>query len=205
MRYHILTTLLAICSVMSPATAQVKNFVSSCGDRSFSIVWDGNTVKTGSQTEYYTSDANGRTIGWRLVDSSDGTDVSVSLKDGKYILTGTFKGEKVNRTEKSKGNPWFQKIEMNGLGILKGKKDFKYECISARDLKFIVMSATDKGQEKAGGFDCIKIKSTLASGIFSGMWSCWFYFDIKTSEFVVYKSVEGGPGTPETTIVRTDK
>lgn len=205
MKFRILITILATCIVSLSATAQTRNFISSCGNRKVSISWNGNTVKTGTQTEYYTSGDKGLTTAWRLVDSFEDTDVSITFENGAYVISGTFKGEKIHRKEKSKGNPWYQKIEMNGFGLLKGKKDFKYECFGARDLKFYVMSASDKGPETVEGFDACKIKSTLANGIFAGMWSCYFYFDRKTSEFVVYKSVEGAPGTPETTIVCTDK
>lgn len=204
MRYRILICLALTAFILCPASARVRNFTSSCGKQKTSIVWDGNIVKTGSQTEYYTSGADGKTTEWRLVDKSAGTDVRISMENGYYIITGTYKGDKVNRKEKSKGNPWYQKIEMNGYGPLKGCNSFKYECFGARDLKFYVMSATDKGPEKIEGKNAFKVKSTLANGLFAGMWSCNFFFDGGTSEYIAYKSVEGAPGTPETTIICID-
>lgn len=206
----LILALAAIVTVLSiPSAAQSRSYIKTCGKRTTNITWSGGksgsgykyTITTGSQKEYFTMDSQKRTTEWRLVNESKDTDFTVTLSGGVYTFTGKKKGKEVNKTEKSSGQPWYQNIELNGSSVLGGKSNVKFECIRPDNLDLHTMQVTDKGVMEVEGFKAKLLKATL-TGALAGMWSCDYYYDASSGEFVVYKAVEGGPGTPETKIVR---
>lgn len=206
----LISALAAIATILSiPSAAQNRSYIKTCGKRTTNITWSGGksgdgykyTITTGSQKEYFTLNSKKQTTEWRLVDESKGTDYTVSLSGGIYTFTGKNKSKEVKKTEKSTGLPWYQNIEINGSGVLAGKSNVKFECVRPGNLDVHTMQANDKGVMEVEGFQARLLQATLI-GPFAGMWSCDYYYDAKSGEFVVYKAVEGGPGTPETKIVR---
>lgn len=61
------------------------------------------------------------------------------------------------------------------------------------------MVAEARGIELLNGMNAYKI-NVSPTGFLSAFWSCLYYFDPATLNFVGYKGVNGKSGTPETII-----
>ena len=187
--------------------AQERNYISTCGKTKTSVKWseerkDGkiylNTVQ-GNERHEYILDNGYKTESWKIINPVSNTSLTVSLKNGKYSISGKFNGKPISKTVKSKGKPWYQNIAYNAGLTLKNGKSLEYECFRPDNIKLYIMSAVKKGIEKFDGRNTVKIEVSL-TGFMSAFWSCDYYFDTATLMFVGYKGVNGGPGTPETKI-----
>lgn len=187
--------------------AQERNYNSTCGKTKTSVKWseerkDGkiylNTVQ-GNEKHEYILDNGYKTESWKIINPVSNTSLTVSLKNGKYSISGKFNGKPISKTVKSKGKPWYQNIAYNAGLTLKNGKSLEYECFRPDNIKLYIMSAVKKGIEKFDGRNTVKIEVSL-TGFMSAFWSCDYYFDTTTLMFVGYKGVNGGPGTPETKI-----
>lgn len=196
-------TLFLIVFVM----AQERNYISTCGKTKTSVKWseerkDGkiylNTVQ-GNEKHEYILDNGYKTESWKIINPVSNTSLTVSLKNGKYSISGKFNGKPISKTVKSKGKPWYQNIAYNAGLTLKNGKSLEYECFRPDNIKLYTMSAVKKGIERFDGGHTVKIEVSL-TGFMSAFWSCDYYFDTTTLMFVGYKGVNGGPGTPETKI-----
>ena len=187
--------------------AQERNYISTCGKTKTSVKWseehkDGkiylNTIQ-GNERHEYILDNGYKTESWKIINPVSNTSLTVSLKNGKYSISGKFNGKPISKTVKSKGKPWYQNIAYNAGLTLKNGKSLEYECFRPDNIKLYIMSAVKKGIEKFDGRNTVKIEVSL-TGFMSAFWSCDYYFDTTTLMFVGYKGVNGGPGTPETKI-----
>lgn len=194
------------------SAAEAQTYRRTTGKESCDIVWSKATkgqntqvtIQSGNQSkDVYIIDAQRRTLSWHYVNASDKNDYTITLNKGVYTVQGKVQGKTVKRTEKSKGHPWYQNLELNGVDFV-GKKKQRFECFNPHEAKFYVMQASDEGVKKVEGLEARLIRATT-TGLFAGIWHCDYYFDPKTGQFVVYKAVEGGPGTPETTIKPANK
>ena len=187
--------------------AQERNYISTCGKTKTSVKWseehkDGkiylNTIQ-GNERHEYILDNGYKTESWKIINPVSNTSLTVSLKNGKYSISGKFNGKPISKTVKSKGKPWYQNIAYNAGLTLKNGKSLEYECFRPDNIKLYTMSAVKKGIERFDGRNTVKIEVSL-TGFMSAFWSCDYYFDTATLMFVGYKGVNGGPGTPETKI-----
>ena len=187
--------------------AQERNYISTCGKTKTSVKWseehkDGkiylNTIQ-GNERHEYILDNGYKTESWKIINPVSNTSLTVSLKNGKYSISGKFNGKPISKTVKSKGKPWYQNIAYNAGLTLKNGKSLEYECFRPDNIKLYTMSAVKKGIERFDGGHTVKIEVSL-TGFMSAFWSCDYYFDTTTLMFVGYKGVNGGPGTPETKI-----
>lgn len=203
---HLIITLISLFLTIT-ALAQERNYISTCGKTRTAIKWseenkDGkiylHTVQ-GVEVHEYVLDNSYKTESWKIVDTSSNTNLTISLNNGIYSISGIFKGKPISKTVKSKGKPWYQNIAYNAGLTLKNGKSVEYECFRPDNMKLYTMSATKKGVEKFDGKNAVRIEVGL-TGIMSAFWSCDYYFDPVTFSFVGYKGVNGAPGTPETKI-----
>ena len=187
--------------------AQERNYISTCGKTKTSVKWseehkDGkiylNTIQ-GNERHEYILDNGYKTESWKIINPVSNTSLTVSLKNGKYSISGKFNGKPISKTVKSKGKPWYQNIAYNAGLTLKNGKSLEYECFRPDNIKLYTMSAVKKGIERFDGGHTVKIEVSL-TGFMSAFLSCDYYFDTATLMFVGYKGVNGGPGTPETKI-----
>lgn len=187
--------------------AQERNYISTYGKTKTSVKWseehkDGKiylNIVQGKERHEYILDNAYKTESWKIINSASNTSLTVSLKNGKYSISGKFNGKPISKTVKSNGKPWYQNIAYNAGLTLKNSKSLEYECFRPDNIKLYTMLAVKKGIEKFDGRNTVKIEVSL-TGFMSAFWSCDYYFDTATLMFVGYKGVNGGPGTPETKI-----
>ena len=203
---HIITIVLTLF-LAAFAMAQERNYISICGKTKTSIKWmeerkNGKiylyTVQGGEKHEYILGSGY-KTESWKIVNTSSNTNLSISLNNGIYSISGKFNGKQISKKVKSKGKPWYQNIAYNAGLTLKNGRSVEYECFRPDNIKLYIMSAAKKGNEKLDGKNAVRIEVSL-TGFMSAFWSCDYYFDTSSLMFVGYKGVNGGPGTPETKI-----
>lgn len=195
--------------VCADVSAKQLKYAIKCGDKTSTAVFDSAqngknidlTVTKGAHKEIMTFDASYNTLNWRLINTSDDTDVRVTRGGGKFHFVGKFKGEPVERSVEDKGGPWYQHIAFSAGHVLK-EGTTEYVCIRPTDIEVFRMLVTPKGQTDFGGARPVRLKVSPAGAI-SKLWSCDYYYDPETLDFFGYKAVEGGPGTPVTTWILT--
>ncbi|MCQ2174020.1 MAG: hypothetical protein MJY61_02665 [Bacteroidales bacterium] len=211
MKSSIMTVVAVAAAIFftASASAETRYFTKTRGDKFISTMTiseksipGGFEARFGEGNKYeiHTMNSARMTTALRIVNPEKDTDVTVTLKDGLFHFKGKVRGKNVDKTEKSSGDPWYQNPEINGLKFLKGKKDFRIQVIRPTEVDRFTLKSTDKGTETIDGFTVTHIVNTNV-GAFAGAWKCSYCFDVNTNEFVLYKSVEGAPGTPETKIV----
>ena len=160
------------------AMAQERHYTSTCGKTTKTIKWSEerkggkvylNTFQDNEKHEYVIGHGY-KTESWKMVNASTTTDLTVTLNNGTYSISGFLNGKRISKTIKSKGKPWYQNIAYNAALTLKNAKSVEYECFRPDNMKLYTMSATN------------------------------YYFNSDTRMFVGYKGINGGPGTPETII-----
>ena len=188
------------------AMAQERNYISTCGRTKTAIKWTEERKNgkiylytEGNERHEYIFGSGYKTESWKIVNTSSNTNLSISLNNGIYSISGKFNGKQISKKVKSKGKPWYQNIAYNAGLALKNSKSVEYECFRPDNMKFYTMSAAKKGTEKLDGKNTVRIEVSL-TGFMSALWSCDYYFDTSSLMFVGYKGVNGGPGTPETKI-----
>lgn len=200
--YSIIALLLS-----STAFAQKTTYLSKCGDRQETIVWQ--EKKTNGKIYLYVTQKNEQheyvmnksfqTEKWKVTNMQLQTDLTIELRNNIYSITGKFKGKSIAKTIKSNGYTWYQNIAYNAGALLKDKKTVKYECFRPDNIKLYTMVAKAQGIEQFNGTNANKIIVSL-TGFLSAFWSCSYYFDPATLNFIGYKGVNGKPGTQETII-----
>ena len=88
--------------------AQERNYISTCGKTKTSVKWseehkDGkiylNTIQ-GNERHEYILDNGYKTESWKIINPVSNTSLTVSLKNGKYSISGKFNGKPISKTVK---------------------------------------------------------------------------------------------------------
>lgn len=188
--------------------AQVTNFSVKRGNESkHDVKWtvtshpDGSYVliiDCGSQWSEQHIDADFHTVYWHRRDPALKNDFVVTKTGDQYSVIGVISGKPVNVKHKSEGYPWCQSIAFSAGRLMpKDGTVFKYENVMPKTGKIYPMQVSVVSQTNVAGRDAYEVKCTVA-GVFAGIWSCRYYIDKANSQFLMYRGVEGGPGTPET-------
>lgn len=202
---RLLFILATYCAFPLSLMAQERVYNSVCGGESSNIYWSeirqGNKIyldtEHGVEKSRYILDSLYCTEEWSLTNPLQKTDLTITHKDGKYIITGTFHGKNISKSVKSEGYAWYQNISYNAGLALKDKKSVQYECFRPDNIELYVMEAQLQEQTHINNQKVHRVKVNL-KGFLSRFWSCHYYFDLKTNWFILYRGVNGGPGTPET-------
>ena len=207
----ILSCLVICCSILYSiscnAQARQRHFESVCGKAKNIIIWNEKTenniifltTSQNSEVHHYRLSPLCTTLSWQLTDSIKHTNLTIVLYNNNYYFKGTLNNQPYNKTVKSKGYPWYQNIAYSA-GQTINKNSIKYECFRPDNLELYVMQAERKATTVLfNNQKTYEIKVRL-TGILSHFWSCLYYFNAANHQFIGYKGVNGGPGTPETII-----
>ena len=167
MKQIVITAVIVCLSTL--AMAQERHYTSTCGKTTKAIKWseerkDGkvylNTFQDNEKHEYVIGHGY-KTESWKMVNASTRTDLTVTLNNGTYSISGFLNGKRISKTVKSKGKPWYQNIAYNAALTLKNAKYVEYECFRPDNMKLYTMSATNKGLEKFDGNSSVRIEVGL--------------------------------------------
>ena len=188
------------------AQIQQRSFESVCGKEKSMITWNEKTenniifltTSQNSEVHHYRLLPSCTIHSWQLTDSIKHTNLTVILYNN-YYFKGIFNNRPYSKTVKSKGYPWYQNIAYSA-GQTVNKNSIKYECFRPDNLELYVMQAERKaGTVVFNNQKAYEIKVKL-TGLLSHFWSCLYYFNAANHQFIGYKGINGGPGTPETII-----
>lgn len=190
-----------------PVLAQQTCYLSECNGQQTTIVWQEKrtngkiylSAKQGDEQHEYIMNESFQREKWKVVNLPVYTDLTIELHNGTYAIIGTFQGKHMAKTVASKGYVWYQNIAYNAGRSLQEKPTVKYECFRPDNRKLYAMMAEVQDTVKFEGMNARKITLSLP-GFLSVFWSCSYYFDPATFNFIGYKGVNGKPGTPETII-----
>lgn len=144
-------------------------------------------------------DKDYKTIYWHYRKTSDNTDVKVVIEGSFYHMTGKAKGKPVDKKIETQGKPWYQHIGVVVGHLIKPGETITFGNFRPTELDFYTMTATDKGSESFGPYSETRRIKVSPTGALARLWSCEYFIDPKTHEYLGYKAVEGVPGTPLTT------
>lgn len=201
--------ILASCILVSMQTyAQKKtHYTATTGKKSTDIIYDYSKhngldrliFSTHGNTTIQDMDSKCKTIFWKISKPEENTEVTVECQGGKFLMKGKVKGKAVSKTFDGEGHPWYQHIALAAAKNLSKGGSLTFVCIRPDQLDFHVMTATDMGFGDIGQYKNARKIKVAPTGAFAKLWSCDYYLDPETGEYVGYKAVEGPPGTPLTT------
>lgn len=184
------------------------------GDFEKNITWkltkdDRYTLTYSSESDQYitVTDTNFDTLSWQVTEEASETDFHAVRFDNEIIISGTFKGNPVNKTLKIDTGKWYQSTTLSLRELIFSEEKetafwiIRFDTLSAHRIKAVkqnVISKIINGTEQK----LLKIKLTL-TGLLSSLKisDCWFCLP----DGVFYKYVgPGGPvGFKVTTVVQT--
>lgn len=150
----------------------------------------------------FSVDASLTTREWTFSDAERGMELASSVQGDRIVLSGSFKGKKVDKRFAATGAPWNQLFQV-GLGpfALSGGKSMAFRSIGTQgpgELKIGKMSVTRKGEETieiAGkAVEAVHLRISL-SGLLSLFWHGDYWYRKGDGLFLRYrgKNRKGGP------------
>lgn len=142
------------------------------------------------------------TRAWTFRDPARAMELDASVLDGRIVLSGSFKGKKVDKPFAAGGPPWNQLFQM-GLGpfVLSEKEETSFRSIGTQgpgELKIGKMSVTRKGEEEieldGRRIAAVHVRISL-SGLLSIFWHGDYWYRKSDGLFLRYrgKNRSGGP------------
>ena len=151
----------------------------------------------------------GSTMRWQHSDTELAHNFVVKRTGNNIAISGTFKGNPINKTVEIDKDQWFNKVDhalSEWVRSDKEKLDFWVLKLSS-DLDPIKIRAEKVGKETLklddGTFQAIKVKLTLSSFLMSNFWSSYYWYRAEDGLFLKFKGTMGMPGTPTTIIELT--
>ncbi len=142
------------------------------------------------------------TRAWTFSDPARAMELDASVLDGRIVLSGSFRGKKVDKRFVAGGPPWNQLFQM-GLGpfALSGMEEASFRSIGTQgpgELKIGKMSVTRKGEEEivldGQKVAAVHLRISL-SGLLAIFWHGDYWYRRSDGLFLRYrgKNRSGGP------------
>lgn len=139
---------------------------------------------------------------WRFSDPGREMDLAASIRGERIVLSGSFRGKKVDKRFAAGGAPWNQLFQM-GLApfVLTGGRETAFRSIGTQgpgELKIGRMSVTRKGEEtiEIAGRPIAAVRVRIAlSGLLAVFWHGDYWYRKSDGLFLRYrgKNRKGGP------------
>ena len=201
----------------SIAYTQTLKYIEKIGSTPRDLTWQiqddkGIVSLTVSEKDFtYTSnyDKELAVTKWVYTKKGDNIAITAERKNNLIKVSGSFKGETINKTLKVNKAPWYQPLSFSLKPFIKSnKKVIIYWTINPRNLIAYRMKAQKVAEEtlqtKNGKIKTQKVKVSLA-GPKAMFWSSYYWCRMSDGVFVQYKGVDGPPGTPETLTTLTSE
>lgn len=147
---------------------------------------------------------DGSTLAWSML-ASPHTDVRAERKAEILHVQGSFQGQPVDKQLRLGNKPWFQSVSY-ALGRMVALERDKASFLFLRSDKLELLAmraelagkkevATTDGERVAAQRVRIKLDSLVAA-----FWEASYWFRLPDQVFLLYRGVNGPPGTDETVI-----
>ena len=168
------------------------------GNRVLVSVWGRDT----SFLNLCTSD--GATLGYHLVNRIKDTDIYVRREGDVLQIGGIREGEKYKAAVEIDQRPWRQPLSFSlGTFLRSDRAYMSFWSVRADSVEPIALVVKKLGEEQLDfpvpGTMSVKLE-VRAEGIYSHFWHGTYWFRRSDQLFLMYRAVNGFPGTPETVV-----
>jgi len=156
----------------------------------------------GTVRQTFRTAADLSSLAWAFSDPERQMELAARIEGEDILLTGTFRGKKVEKKFAAKGPPWNQLFQM-GLGafVLAGEKSFQFRSIGTQgpgEMKIGKFTVRRQDDEKIsfGGKEITAVHLRVSlSGLLSIFWHGDYWFRQSDGRFLRYrgKNRSGGP------------
>lgn len=154
------------------------------------------------QTHVTLCQPNGAAFRWSFRD--DNTEVQAHRVGQEVIITGQRGGQPFNKRIDVGDEPWYQPLSYSLRQFVHSDSSTaRFWLMRPDTFDTLRLKAERAGRERIATqtgdvlADKVRISTT---GLLSGMWAAYYWFDADTGVFLRYEGVNGLPGTPKTVI-----
>lgn len=146
----------------------------------------------------------GETLEWRLLDRAAGHDIKASRQGNLLRLSGTKNHKEFQQSIALGDKVWYQPLSFSLHQFLGAVGDrISFWSVRADNIEPVELEAIKVGEEKISHNSqsvlTQKVEVRL-EGMFSYFWHGTYWFRKSDKQFLMYRSVHGLPGTPETVV-----
>ncbi|MDF1580176.1 MAG: hypothetical protein P1P74_05270 [Desulfuromonadales bacterium] len=211
---------LLVCLISSPGLAaeavaemllEHHSYLQTIGSESTQLDWrllEAQPLKVrtslGHEVDLTSVDASFSTWLWELSDHNIGTELRVERRGNALEISGSFRGEVINRQLAIDDAPWFQTLSLSLRAFLNGsQKMIEFWCLRPASLKVYKLRAVKKGSEAIavphGTVHADRVEIRLA-GVGGFLWKADYWFRRNDAVFLRYVGPSGPPGSPNTIV-----
>lgn len=147
---------------------------------------------------------SGDTVEWVIKDQAAGHDIRAIREKNLLHIRGTRKGKKYEETVALGSKPWYQPLSFSLHRFLRSSgNSISFWTVRSDKIEPIELEAVKKGEEKLQHNGKIVLAQKIEvrpTGLFSLFWHGTYWYRKSDQQFLLYRSVHGLPGTPETTV-----
>jgi hypothetical protein len=147
---------------------------------------------------------DGATWEWQLTDSDNKHDVIAKRQGNELTISGTCDGKTCEETVELDERPWYQPLSYSLRNFLSSdRKSISFWTIRADTLEVTTMKVEKQGEEEIlineKTIPAFKVE-LRAEGFYSHFWHGTYWYRKSDNLFLMYRSVHGPVGTPETIV-----
>lgn len=148
--------------------------------------------------------ADGATWQWQLKDPDKKHDIIAKRQGNELTLSGVRNGETYEETVELDERPWYQPLSYSlGNFLRSDEKSRSFWMIRADTVEVTTLEVEKKGEEEI----FVNQKAVVAQkvvlrpeGFYAHFWHGTYWFRKSDKIFLMYRSVQGLPGTAETVV-----
>jgi hypothetical protein len=195
----------------------VHSYRETVGNASIYFYWQ--IEETGQQRTIFVHEKNkafviscsdtGETRRYQVKDSDKNHDILAARQDDELKISGIRHGKVYSETVKLDKRPWYQALSYSLRTFLKSEDDaMTFWTIRNDTFEVTSLQAKKEGEEEVlvNGKKINAHKVVLrAEGFYASFWHGTYWYRKGDMLFLMYRSVHGLPGTPETVVELIEK
>lgn len=190
------------CSLCFLYAEEQHQYSLVCGDSAILCDWLITTqcaqFKRGEERQKLEYDAAGRVVHFSYSNKRLNSIYRMQREGNTIVISGTVKGKNIQKSVSISSLPWYQSMHDFSLFACDNSQDeLYYWVVRPTDLKIVKMKAV---KESKGSTEQVQVIKVFPHGLGALFWQAHYTYRKKDGVFLQYRSVNGGPGTPETVI-----
>jgi hypothetical protein len=153
-------------------------------------------------------DTKGWTVRWKMFDDGENSRIEVKREGNELIIDGIRKAKFYHETVNIDDRPWFQPLSFSLRTFLDSPEQaITFWTVRADTIEPVPLEAKKLGSDeiiiegKNVSADKIEVR---AEGFYSSFWHGTYWYRRGDHLFMMYRSVQGLPGTAETVVTLND-
>ena len=172
-----------------------------------STLQDGWRVLTQTGSEYTEAliGPDGLTREWTLRNAETREHVTAVLKQNAIQVTSEIDGKSVKHSLDLEGKPWYQFVGLSAKNLISSNQDSRsFRIVNPADLGIVKLKLIKKeiSDRNLAGRQRQVLHMELRSDnlLLQSLWKADYWFDADSGLYLRYEGINGGPGTPKTTV-----